>query len=534
MAIRKNSGGKKSPSKQPSPAATGAAPKTALRLYEPRFRLAFEDAPIGMAVVGLDFKIKRANKALCESIGFSEDDLIGRLYNELTHPDDVAPDNELVEQLFRGDLQSYRHEKRFITKDGHLAWFDLTAVVIRDDNSDPLYGLAMVQDITDRKRTIEALRTSEERYRSFVVNCSEGIWRCEFEESIDVSMPLEEQVRALYKLGYVAECNDAMARMYGYGRANELVGKRLGDLVHYSMPTNVEAVRALIRNNYRLIDINTLEEDIHGNKLHVCSSVIGIVVNGYLLRVWGTQRDQTEKTLADIELIRSQKQLRSLAAKIQSIREKERTEMAREMHDVLGQMLTGIKIDLSWLAKRIPEPADEQGREEIMQRLDDATRLLNETIGSVKLLSAALRPGVLDKLGLVPAVEWQCQEFQTRTDVDCTCRFPEKEIDPSSDCSTAIFRILQECLTNVVRHSNATAVSIELDCYNGDVCLTVRDNGRGITETEISAPGSLGLLSMRERAEVLDGRFNAQPDPDGGTIISVCIPLDARLEEASL
>lgn len=495
---------------------------------EGQFGLAFTNAPIGMAIVGLDYRLRRVNKALCETLGYSQRELLEHTLVDITHPDDVKKDKALAGQLFRGEIPSYRLEKRFITKDGRLVWLDLTALIIRDSQHDPLYGLTMIEDITERKRAEEALRTSEERYRSFVVNSSEGIWRFEAERPVDTGLPADEQVAMFYKYSYLAECNDALARMYGMDRAEDLIGAHFGDLRLVSETTNLKSIRSFIKGGYRLHNIESVWTNAEREQRHFSSNVIGIVVNGYLLRAWGTQRDETERRLAEEEIKRSRQQMRSLAAYLQSIREKERADIAREMHDVLGQSLTGLKIDISWLSKRLLNAEGESVRAEMAAKLKETTHLLDETIAAVKILSAELRPGVLDKFGLPAAIEWQCQEFARRTGLSCECQLPDGDVPLDRERSTALFRILQEALTNVARHAKAKSVHVRLNIAKGRAALVVKDDGRGVTEEELSAPTSLGLLGMRERAEMLGGSLKVEGSLSGGAVVTASIPCDLQ------
>ena len=495
-------------------------------LSEGQFRLAFDNAPIGMAIVGLDYHLQRVNKSLCEALGYSERELLARSLDEITHPDDITRDRELADKLFRGEIPSYRLEKRFTTKDGRLVWLDLTAVVIHGVKQKPVYGLAMVENITERKASEEALRTSEERYRSFVSNGSEGIWRLEAERPIDISLPIDEQIELFHRFIYLAECNDAIARMYGYRRADDMLGSRLSDLLTFSDPTNLSSLQAFITNGYRLHNLESVEEDSEGRKKYFSSNVIGIVINGFLLRVWGTQRDVTERRVAEDGIKRSRQQMRALAARLQSLREKERADIAREMHDVLGQGLTGLKIDLAALAKSLPESTKESASGgTAAEKLRSATRLLDETINAVKVLSTELRPGVLDKFGLPAAVEWQCQEFERRNAITCECHLADEDVSLETERSTALFRILQEALTNVARHARAEHVVVELKAHERTLCLSVQDDGQGITGDEISNPASLGLLGMRERAEMSGGEFTVEGEPGRGTIVKAQMPL---------
>jgi PAS domain S-box-containing protein len=501
-----------------------------LKAFHPKerqFRLAFDNAPIGMAIVGMNYRLRRVNPALCEALGYSRRELLEHALVDITHPDDKKKDKALATQLFRGEIPSYRLEKRFIRKDGQLIWLDLTALLIRDRENKPIYGLVMVEDITERKRTEEALRTSEERYRSFVVNSSEGIWRLEIERPIDTELTSDEQLEMIQKFAYLAECNDAFARMHGHERAEDLIGLRLGGLFAASHQINIASVRAFIDNGYRIHNLESVEVDSEGRKKYFANNVIGIAVNGYLLRAWGTQLDETERKLAEEQIKQSRQQMRALATHLQSVREKERADISREIHDVLGQGLIGMKIDISRLARMLSESEGESVRGLMSERFKDVIRLLDENITAVKNLSTELRPRVLDMLGLSAAVEWQCQEFERRTRISCSCRLPDNDIQFGERQSTALFRIAQEALMNVARHALAQHVNVELDVIDASARLIVRDDGKGLAEGEVSAPGSLGLLGMRERAEMLGGKLTIEGSPGRGTVVCASVPLKA-------
>src|SRR5215218_1678197 len=269
---------------------------------EGQFGLAFAHAPIGMALFGLDYRLHRANGALCAMLGYSQRELLERSLADLTHPDDRKRDRALAGRLLRGEVPSYRLERRCLAKDGRQVWLDLTALLVRDDRDTPLYGIAMVEDITERKRAEEALRASEERYRSFVVNSSEGIWRFESGRPIDTSLPADEQLEVLYEHGYLAECNDAMARMYGYERADDLIGAGFETLRSALGPDARAGARAFVENGYRRLGSESAGFDADGRKRFFSSNIIGIVVNDYLLRIWGTQRDETERKTAEAQI----------------------------------------------------------------------------------------------------------------------------------------------------------------------------------------------------------------------------------------
>ena len=482
------------------------------------FQLAFENSPFGMAIIDLDFSFRRVNPSLCAVLGYDAGELLKRKFIEITHPDDIQWDTELAECLFRGEIPSYHLEKRFVTKQGTVAWLDLTALLVRNKRGKPIYGLAMVEDITDRKHTHDALRLSEERYRSFIANSSEGIWRFEIENPIDTTLPAKEQLRLLRENAYLAECNDAFARMYCRHRAEDIIGSRFGDLTEISQPPTDVSLTALIENNYRLRNWLTEVVTRDHNRKYLSTSLLGIVVNGMLLRVWSVQTDRSEERRIADGLAESHQRLRALSAHLQSVREKERAELARELHDSLGQSLISIKIELAGLRRNLKSEHSRVSTS-VARRFTEINEVLGNTIGAVKAIATELRPGVLDQFGLPAAIEWQCQQFSRRSGIACEFKVPRRKLVLGPEVSTALFRILQEALTNITRHSKATKATIVLSAGKPGTSLTVSDNGKGITQEEIDAPDSLGLLGMRERMETVGGRFSIAGKPGKGTVI---------------
>ncbi len=216
---------------------------------------------------------------------------------------------------------------------------------------------------------------------------------------------------------------------------------------------------------------------------------------------------------------------RALAARLQTVREEERIRVAREIHDVLAQELTSLKIDVALLTRLLARSADESPPSLILEKLAEMAAVTDTAIQSVQKIATDLRPAVLDSLGLCAAIEWQAGDFQSRTGIACAVRLPAQDPPLDRERSTALFRILQESLTNVARHAAATRVEIQLQCEAGQITLTVRDNGRGIPPSQAAAPSSVGLMGMRERALLLGGRFDVAGQPDEGTTVAARIPL---------
>lgn len=227
-----------------------------------------------------------------------------------------------------------------------------------------------------------------------------------------------------------------------------------------------------------------------------------------------------------LALAASERNLRTLAAHLQTVREDERTQLAREIHDVLGQSLTVLKMDVAWLGRHPPSTA--RGNDGALAgRLAAMSKMIDEVINQVRRLAAQLRPGVLDDLGLAAAIEWQTRDFTQRSGLDCTFESNIPEARFERDVSTAMFRILQETLTNVARHAHAQRVDVSLVENEGHLRLRVRDDGAGMSPDASARGGSLGLLGMHERARRLGGQVSVTSSPGAGTQILVDVPLRA-------
>ena len=240
---------------------------------------------------------------------------------------------------------------------------------------------------------------------------------------------------------------------------------------------------------------------------------------GNIVKWFGTSTDIEDRKHAEDALRCSLDELRALAARLQSVREEERTRVARQIHDELGQALTAIKLESAALIRELPGEAKQQSI-----RAESIAKLADETIQAVRRISTELRPGILDDLGLAPAVEWVAEEFQARTGTKVQLALPGVDLAIDREHATALFRILQEILTNVARHANATQVNVRLVKEEGSLILEVHDNGKGVSKEELSAGRSLGILGMRERALLLGGELTVSGAPAFGTTVTVRIP----------
>jgi len=215
-------------------------------------------------------------------------------------------------------------------------------------------------------------------------------------------------------------------------------------------------------------------------------------------------------------------QLRALAERLQSVREEDRKQVARDLHDQIGQILTAIKMDMTWMIRHLPE-----SEVEITARLKESIQSINDGVKAVRTICSGLRPGVLDDLGLAAAIEWQASEFSSRNGIRCEVSVPPVDLHLDGDRATATFRIFQECLTNVIRHAQAETVRISLSQEDDNILLVVKDDGIGFHESGLpNSFGSLGLLGMKERAQSCGGDVQISSSIGNGTVVSVRVPID--------
>jgi len=350
----------------------------------------------------------------------------------------------------------------------------------------------MSESLNRRER---ALRESEERYK-------------ELADSIaDVFFAMDKDLKYTY-------WNKASEELIGIA-AKDAIGKSL-----YEIFPDIPETRRAGR-----VYLDVLREKKHQsftNEYHLGGKDFVFEISAYPsgtgLSVY--VKDITKRKQAEEELRRSQERLRNLADHLQSVREEERTNIAREIHDELGQALTGLKMDLSWLTKRIPED-----QKPVLEKIREMSNLTGTTLKIVQRISTELRPGLLDDLGLVAAIEWQAEEFQNKTGVKCKLTVNAEDIVVDGKRASALFRIFQETLTNVARHAQATRVTVSLKEKDGNLDLIVRDNGKGITKEQISDPKSFGLIGIRERVHPWEGEVEISGKSSKGTMVRVRIPI---------
>jgi PAS domain S-box-containing protein len=479
---------------------------------------AVEQSPATVVITDLQGNIEYVNPKFTQLTGYTAEEALGQnpriLKSGLVS---VATYEDLWKTVLSGG--EWHGEFANKKKNGEIYWESASIVPIRDSGGVITHFLAVKEDITERKGAEEALRESEQRYKDFISNSHEGVWRVGLEQPIPIDLPEEESLEKLLQYGYVAECNLVCARNFSYSTTEELVGMHLRELISSSDQGRLESFRSAVREGWRPRTVEYRGPDKAGSPTHFLRTEVPIVENGMLVHIWGITRDVSELKRVEEERQRSLDQLRALAARLQSVREEARKRVAREIHDQLGQALTAIKIDFSSLVHEWPA-----GENPPSKRIASILKLVDEAIQAVRRIATELRPGILDDLGLVAALEWAGADFQARTGTTCRLDLPQDDIAVDPEQATAIFRIFQETLTNVARHADASEVDVRLAKEDGNLTLEVHDNGKGIPEDKLSSGESLGILGMRERAMLLGGELTISGLPGNGTTVRVRIP----------
>ena len=484
-----------------------AKQRKALHEAERRFQSLFDEVPVGLFRVGRDGRVVDANPALMEMLGYPDRESLApiRAIKFFAEPKER---HNMLDQLRRSGIVRL-FEAHFYRRDGKIIWAEVNARALRNAANQVTFYEGSLQEITARKQAERAMQESEARKGAIL------------DSALDAIITIDDR-------GRINEFNPAAEKIFDRARAS-VMGQELADLI---IPPSLRdkhrhgLERCLEGGHGPLLGkrIETTAMRADGREFPVELTVNKVPLEGPPLFT-GFVRDITDRKRAEKQLRDSREQLRALAAYLQSVREEERTHIAREVHDELGQTLTALKMDLAWLDRRMAELSDTDKLQQFEERLKEMPGRVDGIIATVRKIATELRPPLLDELGLEAAVEWQIREFEKRTGIKCRFTASLKHVDLGPDRATAVFRIFQETLTNIVRHADATQVIIRLREEGDKLVLEVQDNGRGVTGRELSGTRSLGLLGMRERATMLDGEVNIIGRQGKGTTVGVRIPI---------
>jgi len=445
----------------------------------------------------------------------------------LTHVDRLAP---ALEALDQGSFDALLLDLSLPDSQGIATLVSVRAakpgmpIVVLTSLDDEVLGLQLLQagaqDYLVKGELTASLLRRALRYAAERKRAEVELRRSElFLESIVENIPHMIFVKDASQLRFV-RFNRAGEELLGHKRQN-LIGKSDYELFPKEEADFFTGADREVLRKCEVLDIP--EEPIltrgKGQRCLHTKKIPILDENGQPLYLLGISEDITERKRAENQLQRSFELLRTLSQRLDVVREEERTRIARELHDELGVRMTCMKMDLTRLLGMLRESLFP--REKMEEKIRSSAKVPDEVAAEVQRLAAELRPGVLDDLGLVAAIEWQCQDFERRSGIRCLCEASFDEIKISPSRATAAFRICQEALTNIARHANATFVRVLIKESGEDILIEIQDNGRGIPPEKLNDASSLGLLGMKERSMAMGGSLDILGWPGKGTTVTL-------------
>ncbi len=459
---------------------------------EQKFRTLVQQASDGIIITDEEGNFIEVNESAASLTGYQKHEL------DTMNTDDIFFEEGGIQRPLRYNAMASGAvviSEHFIRrKGGKMINVEVSAKQLSDGRFQRIF-----RDITERTQAEDALRASEKKYRLL------------FNDN-----PLPMWINSRVDNNFI-DVNNAALVAYGYGK-KEFLRMKLSDLDSFTgslkkhLPneknsaTSLDGVYEHVKKNGQLIKVDILTHDI----IYEGKDAILSLAN-----------DITAKFEAEESLQKSNEALRDLASHLETIRENERSHMAREIHDELGQQLTGLKMDISWLNRKVNSQD-----EAVKEKMKDAIALIDKTVITVRRIATQLRPSILDDLGLIAAMEWQSEEFEKRSEIKSIFSSNVSQLKINTDVATAVFRIFQESLTNVLRHSQATEVISFFRLENNIITLFIEDNGIGFKENEIKNKKTLGLLGMKERIQLINGKYEINGNSGKGTSVIITVPLN--------
>jgi PAS domain S-box-containing protein len=474
----------------------------ALEDSELRFRTLIEKSPIAIGI-NRDGKTLYANQYHQKLFRYTSlDDIIGTAILNQIAPEEKGKVLERINNRRLGLPVATEYKSIGIRADGTK--FPFFAGITQVSLPDGPAWIGYFIDITDQVNAEKSLQETNRVLSALIQASPLAIICLDLDQKVTLWTPSAE-------------------KLFGWS-AGEVLGKELP-----TIPTELrnEFDTLFIQSTTLPPLINYETQRIHkdGSRIDVSiSNSVQYKSTGEKNGVMTILVDISKRKIAERQLEKSLAELHALSARLVTIREEERSRISREIHDELGQNLTGLKMDLFRINKRLSKYDDHQSVEQILGQTADMIELVDLSINSVRRIATELRPSILDTLGIIPAVEWLVSDFQSRVGIHCEFISLVDHFQPSTEVSTALFRVCQEALTNIIRHADASQVIIILDAYRDRIQMTIEDNGRGFDVEEITNTHSLGLIGMKERIIALNGEFLIQSTPSSGTLLTARIP----------
>jgi PAS domain S-box-containing protein len=462
----------------------------------------FEYSSDGFRVMDEFGTILFVNNAFCKIVKMDAVKLTGSPFSIIyTEPERAETLEIYTQDMMNKSIQPFFEIERTLWNNEKI-WLEFSNALLPSGNS-KFHLVSVIRDITQRK-VKESIELQRKTHLDHLIK--------NIPDVLFITGLSDENKFENFKEANDSACNQLL---YTQNEIKELSLYKISSSRFQEIFP--EIISRLLRKKQTVFEIDIISKD---RRIVPFEFNANFVSEGNQRTVILAGRDITGRKRAEEKLTNSREQLRNLASRLQAIREEERKMIAREIHDELGQLLTVLKIQIALIAGKLPKD-----NSDIENKIQSAVLFIDKAVNSVQKITEKLRPGILDELGLIPAIEWQAQEFQERTGITCYCSTIKENLKLEPEQSTALFRILQEALTNVARHSLAKKVSIYLKKENDSLTLEITDNGIGIRDAQIRNPKSFGLMGIKERAMVFGGNVTIRGVQNQGTNLKIEMPI---------
>ena len=488
----------------------------ALRRSERQFRSTFENAAIGIAYVAQDGKITQVNSRFCEIAGYSSQEILGKTCQEITLAEDWEAEQESLRRLLEGEVAHYSIEKRYLRPDGSPVWVHLTRSIQRDEAGHPDRFIILVEDISDRKRAEEALRASEHRYRRLFEASLAGVYLTKPD-------------------GTILDFNEAMRRMLGYDTREEVFRHRSTDF--YADPEFRKELIHLLQRDGIVPAMEAVLRRKDGSILYALGHAVLLVneqtgepyIQGVAIDI--TERKQVEEALRELtrtleskvvqrtaELQHRARQLQKMTLELSETEDRERRHLAEILHDDLQQGLAAAKFQVGRMRNQARYDASLQAT------AAQVDYLLKDAIAKSRSLSHELSPAVMRHDDFAETLRWLANEVQTKHGLVVRVEADSEVRSESEAIKSLLFRAAQELLFNVVKYARVREARLRVRQCERCICLLVSDRGRGFDPQVLAETAGFGLLSIRERVELLKGRMKIKSAPGRGSTFFIAVP----------
>ncbi len=521
--------------------------KTVNKESEERFRKIFEEAPLGIATYDNDFLIININNSLCDMLGYSKEELLSLKLSDIIFHDNKKKEKDFFSNLFIDKLPFTKSSKSLLKKDGGILWTTLTTAIIHDDEGIPIYGLSMIEDITEAMNN-EILLNAHIHHLSLSNQIGSVLTR-ESDLSLMLQLCCEAVIENLgtdfVRIWSFNQLNDTLELQASAGMYTNLNGKhsKITSATNSKIWKILKKKTIILTNNLvgdpQILDQNWIKKEgiiaFAGYPLMVADRVLGVIA--FFSKKFISPNEVNtmspiaqkialgiSRKWAEIEQFKLHGKLRSLTSHIQKVQEKEKKNLARELHDELGQALSAINFVAFNIEQICSSYLKTKECSMVNSEIEKISQLINSATSITEKMVMDLRPVILDHLGLSAALKWLVTQFKKHSVINCKYETRIKSLSFNQEQSIAIYRIIQETITNIGRHSKATKMSLLLKEEKDQIEIIITDNGRGFDFKELDKQKSFGILGMKERVYLFGWDLTFESVIGKGTKVSLLIP----------